>query len=130
MRRTEEETTRSSRSKEASRSGRPKAVGPGVPVVPSSKRTTARASVRGSIRAPAESAAAVCSKRLFGSSLSVVSRCTPAFQSKAPRAPDVAPRTRCQSAEPPSPSARSDGLSPARARRVCRLTTPASASVP
>ena len=80
--------------------------------MPSSKRTTARASVRGSILAPAESAAAVCSKRLFGSSLSVVSRCTPAFQSKAPRAPDVAPRKRCQSAEPPSPSARSDGLSP------------------
>ena len=40
--------------------------------------------------APAESAAAVCSKRLFGSSLSVVRRCTPAFQSKRPRAPDVA----------------------------------------
>ena len=80
--------------------------------------------------APAESAAAVCSKRLFGSSLSVVSRCTPAFQSKRPRAPDVATSPRRQSKEPPSPSARSDGLSPGRARRVWRLTTPASASFP
>ena len=81
----------SRRSNDASRSGRPKAVGPGVPTVASSIRSTSRASVAASIRAPAESAAEVSSNAPFGCSLSVVSRWTPAFQSKAPRAPDVPP---------------------------------------
>ena len=44
--------------------------------------------MRSSSFSPAESAAAVCSKRLLGVSLSVLRRCAPRFQSKAPRAPD------------------------------------------
>ena len=116
----EAETTRSWRSKDASRSGRPKAVGPGVPV-----RAVVEADDRARVRARVEPrAGGERRRRLLEAAVRLLVVGGEPLDARVPvearRAPPTWRRSRAASRRSrPRPRRAATGVSPGRARRVC-----------